>query len=175
MGNVPFILVSKIEHWRSQCLYYLHIPCLHDEPVIHSTKEICGVGDEKGKGKGRYQGLKTWGKPSAAVIQMEQREGNTLLHKHTSHVTTEKNNCNVLFKDITFAVHFPLDNLFIFKTKCLLYLFFSFLFKYMVLAFSLYKHLITGNTEKLTSKYTGLCITFSFYFCTAPGLLKLTW
>ena len=66
--------------------------------------------------------------------QVEQREGNTLLHKQTSHhITTEKkNNCNTLFKDTTFPVDFPLDNLFNFKTKRAFFITFppSLLFQY---------------------------------------------
>lgn len=69
------------------------------------------------EGKGRcYQGSETGGKPSAAAIQMEQTEGNSSTHT-AHHVTTEKNICNIFFKDIRFSVDFPLDNLFIFKTK----------------------------------------------------------
>lgn len=52
------------------------------------------VGWETRKGEGnrrRYQGPETGGKPSAAVTQTEQTEGNTPVHKHLSrYVYTEK-------------------------------------------------------------------------------------
>lgn len=60
---------------------------------IHAIlKRFVGWEMRRREGKARhYQGLEAGGKPSVAVIQMEQTEGNSVLCKHTSHhVTTGK-------------------------------------------------------------------------------------
>lgn len=83
------------------------------------------------EGKARhYQGLETGGKPSAAVTQMEQTEGNSVLRKHTSHHVTTGKMVAILSLN-TFPVDVPLDSFLIQDKKRHLYHLFPLLPSYL--------------------------------------------